>query len=1042
MAAPGIDANSAKSLGFSAEPGEAAASSRRLASDDASFAAALAAQGLPRRFAHLTLLRQLARGGMGEVYLATTAGIEGAERPSVVKLIRRDHAGDRSFLARFLDEARIQAQLAHPGVAQILEAKNDAGGQPYVVVEYVEGRNLSEVRTRALQLKFEIGWPDAVAMAVTLCDALAHVHGRTDAHGRPLGIVHRDLSPQNIMVGYAGDLKLIDFGTARGENRRCQTVAGIVFAKPGYVAPEVANETPGGIPADIYAAGIILWELVAGRRFLQGDASEHLARVGAGQRNPPPLMPELGVPRELDVIIARMTAPALADRYANAAEAVTDLVRLLKQAPSLANGDTSVRSRIAHLMSRLYPSEPARSRAEFARLVAVMRKAETLPRALPASPAPPQSEAAGAAEGAPGVSDGQQTSQGASDAAEQSSSLSVGDDTASQASAGGVSGEATGQISSRSAQGGTLELVPEERSSIGGGLVQAHAPGGAASGREAPAPQPTERAEEDPQCLPGTRYRLVRRIASGAMGEVYEAEHLDLRRSVALKLLPADRLSEAELERFTEEARSFASLRHENLVTLYDFGVSRGGRPYYAMELLEGETLRQLLERDGPMPWREVARIGVQAARALSAAHGRGIIHRDITPGNLMLTRDGAIKLLDFGVAKLGASLPAEDGALHLIGTPEYMAPEQIRGETDERSDVYALGAVLYELACGRLPHARTTIVALLDQKLRVPPERLRQRAPTRGFPVMFDNTVQKSLANSPDQRYQSAEELREALDSALKEPALRQRRRRAIATGVVAALGIAVAGAAIFGASDPNLRGKALALFGQSPGEAAEQPVATLEEAPESFDESASDEEAEDGTELAAAPTPDEAEMGDQVDDDPSAAQEDAPKEVAQTEGDDASAELKEGADPVAEPTPVAASAPLLASAVSPSAGVAEELAQAQEMMKAGQRIKGFNQIRKLGRNHRKDPAVLKAWTEAAAQMKAWGEAHRVAKQWAELTKEAEARVHLARMQRAVGQREQAVKTLSELLKDHPDSGEARQLLQMYGGKEAIALK
>ncbi len=1040
MAAPGIDANSSKSLGFLAEPGDAAASSRRALEGDASFAAALAAQGLPRRFAHLTLLRQLARGGMGEVYLATTAGIEGAERPSVVKLIRRDHAGDRSFLARFLDEARIQAQLAHPGVAQILEAKNDAGGQPYVVVEYVEGRNLGEVRTRALQLKFEISWPDAVAMAVTLCDALAHVHSRTDAHNRPLGIVHRDLSPQNIMVGYAGDLKLIDFGTARGENRRCQTVAGIVFAKPGYVAPEVANETPGGIPADIYAAGIILWELVAGRRFLQGDASEHLARVGAGQRNPPPLMPEFGSPRELDVIIARMTAPGLADRYANAAEAVTDLVRLLKQAPSLANGDTSVRSRIAHLMSRLYPSEPARSRAEFARLVAVMRKAETLPRALPASPAPPQSAAPSADRGAQGACDGQQASQVAP-GADEPPSLSAGDGSLSQASA---SGEIAGQVSLLNTQEGALELVPGERSSIGG-LVQAHAAGGAASEREAFTSQPTEPTEktDDPQCLPGTRYRLVRRIASGAMGEVYEAEHLDLRRSVALKLLPADRLSQVELERFTVEARSFANLRHDNLVTLYDFGVSRGGQPYYAMELLEGETLRQLLERDGPMPWREVARIGVQAARALSAAHTSGIVHRDITPGNLMLTRDGAIKLLDFGVAKLGASLPAEDGALHLIGTPEYMAPEQIHGETDERSDVYALGAVLYELACGRLPHARTTIVALLDQKLRVPPERLRSRAPTRGFPVMFDNTIQKSLANSPDQRYQSAEELREALDSALKEPAQRQRRRRAIATGVVAALGIAVAGAAIFGASDPNLRGKALALFGQPQGDAAEQPVATLEEAPEAFDEGDEADESGEATELAAAPTPDEAEMGDQVEEDPSAAApDDAPKEVAQADGDGAQAELKEDADPVAEPTPVAASAPLLASAVSPSAGVAEELAQAQEMMKAGQRVKGFNQIRKLGRNHRKDAAVLKAWSEAAAQMKAWGEAHRVAKQWAELTKEAEARVHLARMQRAVGQREQAVKTLSELLKDQPDSGEARQLLQMYGGKEAIALK
>jgi serine/threonine-protein kinase len=153
------------------------------------------AEPLPRAFGRLHLLRQLARGGMGEVFLATAGGIEGAERPCVVKIIRREHAEDRSFLARFLDEARIQAQLQHPGVAQILEASIDESGKPFVVVEYVEGRNLGEVRNRAHQLGTRIAWTDAVAVGVALAQALAHVHERTDASGKPLEIVHRDLSP-------------------------------------------------------------------------------------------------------------------------------------------------------------------------------------------------------------------------------------------------------------------------------------------------------------------------------------------------------------------------------------------------------------------------------------------------------------------------------------------------------------------------------------------------------------------------------------------------------------------------------------------------------------------------------------------------------------------------------------------------------------------------------------------------------------------------------------------------------------------------------
>jgi serine/threonine-protein kinase len=182
-------------------------------------------EALPRRFERFTLLSRVARGGMGEVYLATAAGIEGAERPLIVKIIRQDHADDRSFKARFLDEARIQAQLQHPGVAQILEATTDKDGAPYVVVEHVEGRNLSEVRGRAAQLGMRIGWPEAMAIGVCLGEGLTHVHERTCPDGRPLEIVHRDLSPQNVMLGYGGEVKLIDFGTARGQNRRCQTAA-------------------------------------------------------------------------------------------------------------------------------------------------------------------------------------------------------------------------------------------------------------------------------------------------------------------------------------------------------------------------------------------------------------------------------------------------------------------------------------------------------------------------------------------------------------------------------------------------------------------------------------------------------------------------------------------------------------------------------------------------------------------------------------------------------------------------------------------------
>jgi eukaryotic-like serine/threonine-protein kinase len=268
-----------------------------------------------------------------------------------------------------VDETRIQAQLQHPGVAQIIDCATDEDDCPYAVVEFVEGRHLGEIVARSNQLGIPVDWADAAAIGICFADALAHIHERKDHAGRPLEIAHRDLSPQNIMVGYSGDVKLIDFGTARGENRRCRTVSGIVYAKPGYVAPEVANQIPGGAPADIYAMGVMIWEMVSGRRFLQGDAVEHQAQVAHGNRPLPRLASEVGCPVRLDEVLAKMTAYRVEDRYPTAKRAVAELVELLKAAPSLADGDRSVRGRIAHMMSRFYPAEPARSRADFARRV-------------------------------------------------------------------------------------------------------------------------------------------------------------------------------------------------------------------------------------------------------------------------------------------------------------------------------------------------------------------------------------------------------------------------------------------------------------------------------------------------------------------------------------------------------------------------------------------------------------------------------------------------------------------------------------------------
>jgi tRNA A-37 threonylcarbamoyl transferase component Bud32 len=349
---------------------------------------------LPRMLGRRLLLKLAARGGMGDVYLAASTGIEGAERPCIVKTVRRDHIHDGSFLARFLDEARVQSQLQHPGVAQVLEAATDEDGEPYTVVEYVEGRSLGDVRQRAIQAGVRIGWADAVAFAIEIAQALAHVHERPGADGAPLGIVHRDLSPQNVMVGYTGEVKLIDFGTARGHNRRCHTVAGVVFAKPGYVAPEVARQQVGDGRIDLYALGVMLWELCSGRRFLTTDPQKHLDDAAAGKIVLPPIALACGAPAQLDETIGKLTKNDPDDRYARASLAVPDLAKLLSLAPTAEGGERGVRARIALAMRRLWPHEPARTRSEFARLLQEARETlqnearlEDTPQAGPVSEA-------------------------------------------------------------------------------------------------------------------------------------------------------------------------------------------------------------------------------------------------------------------------------------------------------------------------------------------------------------------------------------------------------------------------------------------------------------------------------------------------------------------------------------------------------------------------------------------------------------------------------------------------------------------------------
>ena len=265
------------------------------------------------------------------------------------------------------------------------------------------------------------------------------------------------------------------------------------------------------------------------------------------------------------------------------------------------------------------------------------------------------------------------------------------------------------------------------------------------------------------------RYEIRSSLGAGGMGEVYRAQDTKLNREVAIKVLPAAFSADAErLRRFEQEAQAAGALNHPNILSVYDVG-THDGAPYLVTELLEGESLRQHITRS-PMELREVLDVASQVASALAAAHQAGIVHRDIKPDNIMLRRDGLVKVLDFGIAKLTDSQARSsntDGATMtmgtepgvVMGTPSYMSPEQARGlKVDARSDIWSLGVVLYEMVGGRLPFAGATMSDVIATILhREPPSLLLYRS---DMPVELERIVEKALTKGPDERYQTAKDV------------------------------------------------------------------------------------------------------------------------------------------------------------------------------------------------------------------------------------------------------------------------------------------
>lgn len=618
--------------------------------------------------------RRLGSGGMGDVFEATAHGLGAFARKVAVKKMRADLASSREVQSSFFDEAMIACELHHANIVSIVDF-GSVEDVPFHVFELVEGLNLRDLRLALVKHGRAVGEELALSIGSYVAHALAYAHALTDKNGAPRKIVHRDVSPQNVLISWAGDVKLADFGVASATKRSQKTATGFIKGNLDYMAPEQAGGDDVDPRADVFALGCVLhW-------FLRGASP-------------------IGAAGALGASIAG-TDPPIDDGLS------ADLASLLREATRasrkkrLPDMNTFAKAIARALLDRGV-SDP---RAVVLEQLAIARGGAAAPKAVLEDLFAPAIVLTGIDAG--GMRNF--TAVTATEAEDSTSSTS-------------------------STPHGDLEEkrdLRDERLEVGttlGGL------------------------------------ELVEVISSGGFSVVYRGEHALLGRAYAVKVLRARADSEKNRKRLEREARALASVAHPNIVTIHDFGHTASGRPYLITELIDGPTLRQHVTRIGPLPIEVLVSIGVQLANALAQIHALSLVHRDLKPTNviLALTSPPLVKLIDFGIARL-AALAADESQLtstdEILGTPAFMPPEQIHdpSSAEPRSDLYALGCLLYFLAEGR-PLFEGSRDAVLRHQIDSPP-------PGSSLQPRLNPLLQRLLAKRPEDRPNSAAEVALALE-------------------------------------------------------------------------------------------------------------------------------------------------------------------------------------------------------------------------------------------------------------------------------------
>jgi len=652
--------------------------------------------------------RIIGRGGMGLVVEATHLGLG---HRVALKFLAEEMASDQTALARFRREGQAAAQLKSEHICRVFDVGVE-GKTPFIVMELLSGTDLARLsKVRALDV------PTAALYVRHACLGLA------DAHAAK--IVHRDLKPGNLFVTRRADgsalIKVLDFGVAKAPEESDIKLTGTsnVVGSPGFMSPEQfrSSKSVDG-RTDIWSLGVILYKLVSGRLPFKADSFAEFALAITRDAVPP--LPEASP--EFEAVIAKCLEKDPAKRYPDVlalAEALAPFAAQARGSAPTIPVDAPAGDEVMSGVGSLPDSG--------------MHTLLGTPQRLPALPAKPQVTAPAKPAG---VAAAKQTMLGVSQAG----------------------------------------VKPVVHSPVPVQLPLPAPPPTVAPG-VSPLMKPTavETAVPNPGTMPGTvaprfvpvgelppgtvvgEYKIDAKIGEGGMGIVYSATHPLIGKRAAIKVISAELGTDPVLvQRFVQEARSVNQIGHPNIVDVFAFGKLPDGRNYFVMEYLQGESLRARLTRTF-MSTSDTIQILDEIAGALEAAHEKGIVHRDLKPDNVYLASVRGnfiiVKLLDFGIAKLvteGGIAKTNTG--EMMGTPGYLSPEQARGKNvDYRTDIYALGCMMYEMITGRVPFQGESPMDIVMMHITTPPEKPSTYKPD--IPPLLEQVILQMLDKDPNQR-------------------------------------------------------------------------------------------------------------------------------------------------------------------------------------------------------------------------------------------------------------------------------------------------